>query len=67
MLEIAIFVTVCIYLQVISHRDKKRFKEMQQIRKAIEREEKRRAREKELKDVRINHPKVTYLADYRRA
>lgn len=65
LLQIGLIVLVGIYLQVVLARDKKRFKELQQIKKAIERDEKRRAREAALKDKRINHPKVTYLADYR--
>ena len=67
LLQIGLIVLVGIYLQVVLARDKKRFKELQQIKKAIERDEKRRAREAELREKRIKHPKVTYLADYRRA
>lgn len=66
LVQIGLLVIVCIYLQIVICRDKKRFKEWQRIQKTIEKENRRRAREEKLKNQRINHPKVVYLADYRR-
>jgi len=67
MLEIAVFVVVCLYLQIILNRDKRDRKKFEQIGKALQKEEKRRAREEKLKSKRINHPKVFYLDDYRQS
>jgi len=65
MLEIAVFVVVCIYLQIIINRDKRDRKRHEQIGKALDKEEKRRAKEEKLRSKRIKHPKVCYLDDYR--
>jgi hypothetical protein len=65
MLEIAVFVVVCLYLQIILNRDKRDRKKFEQIGKALQKEEKRRAREEKLRSKRIKHPKVCYLDDYR--
>jgi hypothetical protein len=65
MLEIAVFVVVCLYLQIILNRDKRDRKKFEQIGKALQKEEKRRAKEEKLRSKRIKHPKVCYLDDYR--
>lgn len=65
MLEIAVFVVVCIYLQIIINRDKRDRERHEQIGKALDKEEKRRAKEEKLRSKRIKHPKVCYLDDYR--
>jgi len=67
MLEIAVFVVVCVYLQIIINRDKRDRKRYEQIGKALDKEEKRRAKEEKLRSKRINHPKVFYLDDYRQS
>ncbi len=41
MLEIAVFVVVCIYLQIIINRDKRDRKRHEQIGKALDKEEKK--------------------------
>ncbi len=65
MLEIAVFVVVCVYLQIIINRDKRDRKRYEQIGRALDKEEKRRAKEEKLRSKRIKHPKVCYLDDYR--
>jgi Asp-tRNA(Asn)/Glu-tRNA(Gln) amidotransferase A subunit family amidase len=67
MLEIAVFVVVCVYLQIIINRDKRDRKRYEQIGKALDKEEKRRAKEEKLRSKRIKHPKVCYLDDYRQS
>lgn len=61
---VVIFIT-SIYLQVICNRDKKFRREIQQYNKNVKAEEKRRIREEKLKTMRVKHPKVIYLSDYR--
>lgn len=69
LLPIGILVIACIYCQIIIKRDKQFRKQYSKRIKAIEKEERRRIKEEELKaeyaNHRINHPKVLYLVDYR--
>jgi len=62
---LAIIFITSIYLQVICNRDKKFRKEIQQYNRNVKAEEKRRIREDKLKTMRVKHPKVIYLSDYR--
>lgn len=62
---LAVILITSIYLQVICNRDKKFRKEIQQYNKNVKAEEKRRIREEKLKTMRVKHPKVVYLSDFR--
>ena len=62
---LAVILIVCLYCQIIINRDKKFRKEIQQYNKNVKAEEKRRIREEKLKTMRVKHPKVIYLSDYR--
>jgi|GEM_PF-5846648 len=60
-----LLITACIYLMVIINRDKRDRKRFREIGKMLEQERKRRVKEEKLRSVRVNHPKVAYLDDYR--
>ena len=62
---IGILIITWIYFQIIAERDKRFRKEIQQYNKNIKAEEKRRIREEKLKMMRVDHPKVIYISDYR--
>ena len=64
-MPIIILILAWIYLQVILARDKRTRKEMRQYNSNIKKEERRRVQEEKLKTIRIKHPKVFYLDDYR--
>lgn len=50
---------------VILAKDKRSSKEMRQYNNNVRKEERRRVQEEKLKTMRIKHPKVFYLDDYR--
>lgn len=56
MLEIAVFVVVCVYLQIIINRDKRDRKRYEQIGRALDKEEKRRAKEEKLRGKALPFP-----------
>ena len=65
LLELGFLILVGIYLQCVCSQDKKNWKVMQEHNRIMKTVEKRRLREEKLKLVRVKHPKVTYLDDYR--
>lgn len=69
MFEIGLLIAICIFLQVLVSRDKKYrrqyIKDIRQYNKNVKAEEKRRIKEEQLKTMRVEHPKVSYLDDYR--
>ncbi len=65
LIGIGILTITWIYFQIIAERDKRFRKEIQQYNKNIKAEEKRRIREEKLKTMRVDHPKVVYISDYR--
>jgi hypothetical protein len=67
MTGLAVFIVACLGLQVILHRDKNDRKRFKEIGILIEAEKKRRLKEEKLRTVRIKHPKVIYLDDFKAA
>ena len=64
-INLAFVVILIIYSAIALNRDKKDRKEFKKIGKQLEQEEKRRAKEEKLRLMRVKHPKVVYLNDYR--
>lgn len=65
MIEVALIVLVGLYLQYACYQSKKNWKQVQECNRNFAKFEKRRLKEEKLRTVRIKHPKVKYLDDYR--
>lgn len=65
MVGLAVILITGFYFQIISNRDKKFRREIQLYNRNVKAEEKRRIREEQLKLMRVKHPKVVHLSDYR--
>lgn len=62
--HVVVLVVICLYCQIIVSRDKKRWKEWKRIEARLIKEEKRKAKEKQLAKRVEHHPKVVYISDF---
>ena len=66
MVELALIAIFGLAMGYVCRQNKKNWKALKEHNKLLKQQEKRRLRDEKLRTMRIKHPKVKYLDDYRR-